>query len=270
MADTLGALAQRIAAIEARTSRQTEAQPSVPLQCAAIDEVLPSGGLARGAVHEMVGPVEAGSVQGDGALMGFASLALSRLLAADEGLRPALWCMNRRLQHAGGLLSGYVYAPGLQAMDVPLNRLLLAYTNNDSETLWAMEEALRSGAVAAVLGELNRLEPLAARRLQLAAQAHGSTALVLWPGREVTSASFAETRWRLSTLPSLGQMIESRWLVSLVRARRSAVSQDWAVQWRGGRLLASLCVDRHGQDQTQDQSSGTTGASTLALRSVNA
>ena len=140
MAGKLAHLAAQIARIEADTSRRTETLPPVPLQCPAIDGSLPDGGLARGAVHEMMGPGHDGDQRGDGALMGFASVALARLMRADEHARPALWCMNQRLQQVGGLLSGLVYPPGLQMMGVPVERLLLAYTNNDADTLWAMEE----------------------------------------------------------------------------------------------------------------------------------
>ena len=238
MAGKLAQLAEQIARIEAETSSRTERLPPVPLQCAAIDAVLHDGGLARGAVHELMGPGHDGDQRGDGALMGFACVALARLMHADEHARPALWCMNRRLQQVGGLLSGLVYPPGLQMMGVPVHRLLLAYTNNDAETLWAMEEALQSRAVSAVLGELNLFQPMAARRLQLAAQSHAGTALVLWPGKGGSAASFAESRWRLTSLPSLGATMEPHWKVTLVRARRSSVTMEWSVRWRAGRLEA--------------------------------
>ncbi len=239
MPDSLAALAQRISVLEQETSSRVDAMSPVPLQCPPIDGALPGDGLARGAIHELAGPAGPGDQRGDGALMGFGTVLLSRLMQADEAARPALWCMNRRLQHVGGLLSGHVYSPGLQAFGVPLDRLLFAYTGNDSETLWAMEEALRSGAVCGVIGELNEFAPVAARRLQLAAQGSGSTGLVLWPGRGLNAASFAETRWRLSALPSPGGKIVPHWRVSLLRARRSAVSRDWAVRWQDGRLYAS-------------------------------
>ncbi len=239
MADKLARLAEQIARIEAGTSRRTKVLPPVPLQCAAIDAALPEGGLARGAVHEMMGPGHDGDQRGDGALMGFASVTLARLMHADEHARPALWCMNRRLQQVGGLLSGLVYPPGLQMMGVPVERLLLAYTNNDADTLWAMEEALQSRAVSAVLGELSLFAPLAARRLQLAAQTHAGSALVLWPGKGGSAASFAESRWRLTSLPSAGDTIEPHWQVSLLRVRRSAVTGEWSVRWRGGELQAT-------------------------------
>jgi len=238
MTDQLKMLAERIARLEAGTAGRTESPPPVPLRSAAIDGVLPGGGLARGAVHELMGPGHDGDQRGDGALMGFSSVVLSRLMEADEHARPALWCMNRRLQHVGGLLSGLVYPPGLQAMGVPMERLLFAYTNNDRETLWAMEEALQSRAVSAALGELSLFEPMAARRLQLTAQSHGGTALVLWPGRAGSAASFAETRWRLASLPSLDAEMEPHWRVSLLRVRRSAAAQEWQVRWRQGRLHA--------------------------------
>ncbi len=112
MADKLALLAQQIAAIESQTNRRTEALPPVPLQCGAIDTVLPDGGLARGAVHEMMGPGHDGDQRGDGALMGFSCAALARLMHADEHARPALWCMNRQLQQVGGPAVGVGLSAG--------------------------------------------------------------------------------------------------------------------------------------------------------------
>jgi protein ImuA len=114
-----------------------------------------------------------------------------------------------------------------------------------------MEEALRSKAVSAVLGELNRFEPMAARRLQLAAQAHATTALALWPGKGGNAAGFAESRWRLANLPSPGPEIAPHWRVTLMRARRSGAMGEWAVRWRAGGLLAGALPEATPQTAPQ-------------------
>lgn len=238
MADKMRLLAEQIARIEADGAARIEQPPPVPLECPLIDDALPDGGLARGVVHEMMGPGHNGPQQGEGALMGFATVSMARLMRADEHERIAVWFMNYRLLYIGGILSGWIYPPGLEQMGLPTHRLLMVYAKNDKEVLWGMEESLRSGAVSAVLGELTHFEPMAARRLQLAAQANGTTGLVLWPGKVVTASSFAETRWRLSNLPSLGEEIEAHWKVSLERARRSSVRKEWSVHWRNHRLEA--------------------------------
>ena len=59
---------------------------------------------------------------------------------------PVLWCSV----HTGGDL----YAPGLASYGIAPDRVLVVRPKDTEETFWAMEEGLRSGAVAAVLGHL--------------------------------------------------------------------------------------------------------------------
>ena len=76
-----------------------------------------------------------------------------------------------------------LHAPGLPAYGLDPGRLILVHSGGDTETLAAMETALRAGTAAAVLGEVGMLGRLPARRLQLACRKRGSTGFVLrrWP-----------------------------------------------------------------------------------------
>ena len=115
---------------------------------------------------------------------------------------PVLWCLRRP----------DLYGPGLLAHGLDPARLVLVATAHDGEILWAIEEGLRAGpsaGLAAVVGEVGRLPMVAGRRLQLAAERSGVTALILrrWrsadeaaAGREQSSAAL--TRWRIAALPS--------------------------------------------------------------------
>src|SRR6202011_5895797 len=110
---------------------------------------------------------------------------------------------------------------------------------------WAMEEGLRRPGLAAVVGEIGRLPMLASRRLQLAAERSGVTALLLrrWrTGAEAAAErnrpSAAMTRWRVTALPSSPAVGEfggepgigrPRWRVELVRVRGGAPAQ-WDVE----------------------------------------
>jgi len=250
------ALARQIASLEAEGGSPNTTIATIPLQCPAIDAVLPGGGLRTGAVHELLGPsISEGPVadqrgadqRGDGAVMGFACGLLTRLMQAPEAAGPVVWCMNRHLEHRNGLLSGQVYAPGLHAFGIPMQRLLFVYCNNDQEALWATEEAVRSAAIGSVVAELHGLEALAARRLQLAAQASATTVLAIRPGYAAAAGSFVETRWRVARLASnvrsegeesAAQSVAAHWHVNLLRARRSSVTGSWSARWYDRRLLA--------------------------------
>jgi len=167
----------------------------VPLGVAAIDRALPGGGLARGALHEIFGT--AGDEE-DGALAAaFAAGMLARLAAPADTI--VLWCLARP----------DLYGPGLAAHGLDPARLVLVRAPRDAEILWAMEEGLRSRGVAAVVGEVGTLPDVASRRLQLAAERFGVTALLLrrWfnggqAARERNLPNAAATRWRIATLPS--------------------------------------------------------------------
>jgi protein ImuA len=188
--DLLPTLRERIRRIE----RPTAAVHGVlPFGVAAIDRVLPGGGLARGALHEILGT---GGDEEDGALAAaFAAGILTRL--ESDGI--VLWC----LPHPD------LYGPGLATLGLDPARLVLVRVRRDAEILWAMEEGQRAPGVAAVIGELGILPAVASRRLQLAAERSGVTAFVLrrWrngsqAARERNLPNAAATRWRVAALPS--------------------------------------------------------------------
>ncbi len=191
MSRELTALRERVQRIERPAAR---AHGVIPLGVAAIDRALPGGGLARGALHEILGM---GGDEEDGALAAaFAAGILGRLVAAT-GI--VLWCLPRP----------DLYGPGLAAHGLDPGRLVLVRARRDAEILWAMEEGLRAPGVAAVVGEVGALAAVASRRLQLAAEHSGVTALVLRRWRNGAEATHernrpnaAATRWRIAALPS--------------------------------------------------------------------
>ncbi|HST90946.1 MAG TPA: hypothetical protein VLJ13_01970 [Brevundimonas sp.] len=121
-----------------------------------------------------------------GALMRF---ALSRRL--DEDARPVLITATRGwfAEH------GRPYGPGLCGASI-----VLAPVGTAAEALWALEQALRSGAVSLALGAVDGATLAQTRRLDFAAKQGGSVGLVLPRGLEGLSA--ARRRWRISTLAS--------------------------------------------------------------------
>jgi protein ImuA len=205
-----------------RIERPTAAIHGVlPFGIAAIDRALPGGGLARGALHEILG---AGGDEEDGALAAaFAVGILGRLVAhgssAGDGM--VLWCIPRP----------DLYGPGLAALGLDPARLVMVRAPRDGEILWAMEEALRAPGIAAVVGEVGTLAAVASRRLQLAAERSGITAFLLrrWrdggqAARERNLPNAAVTRWRIAAVPSQPPWGEPgvgrpRWRVELLRCR---------------------------------------------------
>ena len=189
----LMALRERVRRIERPTAT---AYGVTPFGLAAIDRVLPGGGLARGALHEILG---AGGDEEDGALAAaFAAGILGRLAIAADGI--VLWCLPRP----------DLYGPGLAALGLDPARLVLVRATRDAEILWAMEEGLRAPGIAAVVGEIGALdrggEPaVAARRGTFRRHRLSAAALAQRRRRrqrERNRPNAAATRWRIAALPS--------------------------------------------------------------------
>jgi protein ImuA len=214
--------------------RRIERSPAMahgvlPFRVAAIDAALPGGGLARGAVHEILG---VGGDEEDGALAAaFAAYILGRLGAGPHP-NPPPWIRGRE----GGLVLWCLprpdlYGPGLAAHGLDPGRVVLVRASRDAEILWAMEEGLRAPDIAAVVGEVGSLPMVASRRLQLAAERSGITAFLLrrWSeggqaARERALPNAAVTRWRIAALPSRPMRDEPgvghpRWRIELLRCR---------------------------------------------------
>jgi protein ImuA len=205
----LTALRAELRRLEGAGRRESAAAPiGVP----ALERGLPGGGLARGALHEIVaGPGGAAAAEG------FAASLLAGL--ARHG--PVLWCTG----------TGELYGPGLARLGLTPDRLVLVRARRPADLLWAMEEGLKTPGLVAVLGEPKALDLTASRRLQLAAEGSGVTCLVL--RREQEGNSAAVTRWRVTPVPSgpaLGSderdfgLARARWQVELIRCRGA----DWA------------------------------------------
>jgi protein ImuA len=198
--------------------RRIERSPAMahgvlPFGVTAIDRTLPGRGLARGALHEILG---VGGDEEDGAL---AAAFTARILGRLTGV--VLWCLPRP----------DLYGPGLAVHGLDPGRVVLVRASRDAEILWAMEEGLRAPGIVAVVGEVGSLPTVASRRLQLAAERSGITAFLLrrWreggqAARERAQPNAAMTRWRVAALPSRPMRDEPgvghpRWRVELLRCR---------------------------------------------------
>ena len=205
IASTRAALAELRQQIE-RASSPTRARTILPFGLAAVDSVLPSGGLALGAVHELC---EGGS---DAWRAPLATLFAAGILARIPG--PVLWCLHSR----------DLFAPALARVGLHPDRVIYCETWQDADVLPAMEEGLRHGGLAGVVGELVRLPLTPSRRLQLAAEASGVIAFALRrSGSSADEANACFSRWRISPAPS-GPMVDfdmgrARWRLDLLRCR---------------------------------------------------
>jgi protein ImuA len=238
----LDGLRDRIAHLERGRVRRHGA---LALGIPAIDAYLPDGGLARGALHELVG---AGPDLRHGAA---AALFAASVLARRRG--PVLWVLKAR----------DLFAPGIAAAGLHPDRVIYAETGDDAHVLPVTEDGLRHRGLAGIVAETARMTLTASRRLQLAAEASGVTALVIrrWRGRGELdlSGTAATTRWRLTARPAtpirdgVPGVGDARWLLELLHCR-GVEPATWNLEAcdETGRLrLASDLADRPAEADTR-------------------
>lgn len=207
---------KRIAALRAVLSqdkRQGEAGV-MPFGVEAMDHRLAEGGLALGGLHEIAA---AAPTLNDDAAATLFTVGIAARAAARKGRR-VLWALTRF----------DLYAPGLEQAGLDPATLLFVETRDDSQVLAVMEDALRHGGLAAVVGEVKRADLVATRRLQLAAMAGDAPALLARHWRRpaccpLMVTSTAMTRWRIGCAPSVRLPApgvgRAHWTVELARQR---------------------------------------------------
>ncbi|HEX6861099.1 MAG TPA: protein imuA [Caulobacteraceae bacterium] len=205
----LSGLRAQIAALEAGTR---SLNPVLPFGDERVDGCLAGGGLALSRWHELGG--EGAEIETAACVAGFVA-ALARPLAARGEI---VWVLRR----------DDLFAPGLAGMGLPPDRLIQVCARDEAQALGAVEDALGTAGVAAVVGEVEAVSLVAGRRLQLACERHGATGLVIrrrpFGGKAKGSASgsASATRWTVGPAPSGGDqpwLGPPRWRVGLERSR---------------------------------------------------
>jgi protein ImuA len=136
------------------------------------------------------------------------AFALSRALEAAEGRnddRPVAMVTPSAFDRERGRLSAW----GARGLGLDPARLVLIRARREPEAQWAFEEALKSGALAAVIGSLEAPSFVATRRLDFAARAGRATALVL-RSKPPADLSAARLRWRVSAEASAQNPFDPR------------------------------------------------------------
>lgn len=233
-------LRSRIAAIERGNAGSPHTDDFLPFGVPDIDDHLPWGGLAAGAIHEILdGDPQTRDRNGslNGAVTSFAAALAGRAQTARA--RPVVWIAPRsdaRESLYGPGLAGFGLDPAdLIAVRIPPGGAFAA------TALWAMEEALRATAVGIVCAEIETLDLTASRRLQLAAEAGGGLGLLLRrDGRHTDETALPPTasvsRWRIAALPGGPSEYANlpgpaRWRAELLRVRGER-PRTWQLEWR--------------------------------------
>jgi protein ImuA len=216
--DRLAALRAEVRALESLgAARGGEV---LPFGVDAIDSRLSGGGLAVAALHEAA--ADRPSLADDAA----AILFVAGIAARRPGI--LLWALARR----------DLFAPGLALAGLTPDRILYAECGGNEDVLAVMEEGLRHGGLAAVVGEVTRVAMASTRRLQLAAEESGTMALMLKHWRRggedpLGVPSAAMTRWRIASAPSAELLVSGigrpRFHLTLAR-QRGGEPHQWTME----------------------------------------
>ena len=130
--------------------------PGIPSGFPGLDAELPGGGWPAGTLTELL-PEHAG-------------------IGEVRALGPVLARLSSEGRWLAWIAPPYLpYAPALEAAGIDLARVMVVRTRSPQDSLWAIEQALQSGACGAVLGWPEKASFVQLRRLQIAAE--GSPAL---------------------------------------------------------------------------------------------
>ena len=183
----------------------------LPFGIATLDQRLPGGGLALGALHEVAGGA-AGAIDAAAA-----ALFTAGILARIDG--PILWCMTR----------ADLFAPAIAQVGLDPDRVIYVEAGDETAVLACFEEGLRHGGLGGVVAEVARLSMTVSRRLQLAAEGSGTIGIAIRRWRRATEAAdfgqptASATRWRVTSVPSsplpVAGVGRHRWFVELIRCR---------------------------------------------------
>ena len=197
----------------------------LPFGLAALDSCLPEGGLCCAALHEIVPAAHAFP-----ATLGFLTAIFGRLAYSPPTQGGTVFLV---LPTYGFGPYGRLYGHGLHALGFDPASIVLVKTRHRKDTLWAIEEAVRSGAPAAVAGVIDKLDLKASQRLHLFATAAGLPLFLIRPAHNLESSA-AATRWRVGTAEAardrFGLIQHPRWHLQLERARNGRPG-EWVVEY---------------------------------------
>jgi len=124
--------------------------------------------------------------------------AMLEALKSDN--RSILWVIERAISKDYGV----PYGPGLLCHDIDPTRCVLVRTQKQQQTLWVIEEALKSDCFSVVFGEISDITLKESRRLSLAV-ATGNSVMIALLRSEHSPSSAAYSRWQISPTQSTEQ-----------------------------------------------------------------
>lgn len=185
-----------------------------------LENAFPQRSFPRGFIHEFISY----SSEAAACTSAFVALVLSKLMDKN---RYCLWISQQPRRT--------VFPVALKNFGVDPERILFVDAPKSKETLWAIEEALKCNALAAVLGEISELSFEDSRRLQLAAERSAVTGFIHRFRPRTENATACVSRWKITPLASesidgLPGLGFPRWDIDLVKVKNGKPAH-WQIQY---------------------------------------
>lgn len=186
------------------------------------------------------------------AVMGYALQTMTR------SEKPILWITTNLMIREHGM----PYGPGLLAHHIDPQKLIFVRCDREQHVLWAMEEGLKSQALAAVVGELTDISLTNSRRLSLACREHGACSITLLQRNKAASTA-CYSRWKIEPAVSNSTIFAKhapgpmRLKASLVKHRAGTRPSSNIMEWQNAQnrlpmatTLADRTLDAHEQSNS--------------------
>ena len=189
-----------------------------------LEQAFPGNVFPVGALHEFI----CENKEEEAASSGFLGSLLSFLIQKD-GI--VLWISG----------SGQLFAPAMTSFGLEPDRIIFVQIQKQKDLLWALEEGLKCTAVKVVVAEIQEINFVQSRRLQLVVEKSQVTGLLLRFQPRVLGATTCAVRWHIRPRPSYVQdnmpgVGFPVWEAELLKVKNGQPSR-WQLIWKQGNLL---------------------------------
>jgi protein ImuA len=188
-----------------------------------IRDAFPNRSFPTGAVHEFLSDSKENSTVTSGFIAGLLSALMGNAGAT-------LWISSSRT----------LFPPALKSFGIAPDKFIFLDLKKESDVIWAMDEALKCGALTSVVGEIKKISFMESRRFQLAVEKSNVTGFIVRANAKNLTTTACVSRWKISSLPSelhddLPGVGYPKWKVELLRIRNGQPGA-WDIQWRHGKF----------------------------------
>jgi protein ImuA len=196
---------------------------SVDFGLGPVNDAFPNQSFPLSSIHEFI----CDSREHSAAASGFVA-CLTGILMKKAGA--AIWISKKRS----------IFPPALGTFGITPDQIIFITTQNEKETIWVMEEALKCEGIAAVIGELPELSFIASRRLQLAVEQSRVTGFIIRNQPRTLGINACVARWKIAPLLSITEddlpgVGFPRWNIELLKIRNGKPG-SWQLEWKDGRF----------------------------------